>query len=93
MDMNRTTIYFHDGRAWVAELKGGRARVSSLSAWLTAHPGRGALRSLALELEPPPAPRARFPSSGRTRSGLASLFARLLGRRVSPDPHPDAGGV
>lgn len=88
MNTNRTAIYLHDGRAWVAELKDGQARLSSLSAWLSAHPGRGALRSLALEPLPPAAPRARAPWSGRAR-GLASLLGRLLGRRASPDPHRD----
>ena len=90
MNTNRTAIYLHDGRAWVAELKDGRARVSSLSAWLSAHPGRGALRSLALEPLPTSAPRARVPWSGRARGGLSSLLGRLLGRRASPDPHRDA---
>lgn len=56
MNANRILIYLHDGRAWVAELKDGRARVSSLVAWLSAHPGRGALRSLALEMLPRAAP-------------------------------------
>ncbi len=90
MKTNRTAIYLHDGRAWVAELKDGQARVSSLSAWLSAHPGRGALRSLALEPLSPPAPRVRGSRSGRARGGLASLLGRLLGRRASPDPHRDA---
>jgi len=89
MDANRTVIYLHDGRAWVAELKDGRARVWSLSAWLSAHPGRAAVRSLAFEPLPPRAPRARAPWSGRARSGLASLVGRLLGRRASPHPPRD----
>ncbi len=91
METNRTTIYFHDGRAWVAELKDGRARVSSLVAWLSAHPGRGAVRSLALEPLAPPAPRARAPWLSRARAALASALGRLLARRASSDPHPDAG--
>ncbi len=90
MNTNRTAIYLHDGRAWVAELKDGRARVSSLVAWLSAHPGRGALRSLASEPLPLRAPRARAPWLGRARCGLAPLLGRLLGRRASPDPHRDA---
>jgi hypothetical protein len=90
MNMNRTIVFLHDGRACVAELKDGRARVSSLVTWLSAHPGRGALRSLALEPLPPPAPRAHARRSGRVRAGLASVLGRLLGRRASRDPHPDA---
>jgi hypothetical protein len=86
---SRIVIYLHDGRAWVAELKDGRARVSSLVAWLSAHPGRGAVRSLAFEPLPPPVPRA--PWSGRARGGLASVLGRLLGGRASSDPSPDAG--
>jgi hypothetical protein len=89
MNTNRTAIFLHDGRAWVAELKDGQARVSSLSAWLSAHPGRGALRSLALEPLPPPAPRVSAPWSGLARGGLASLLGRLLGRRASAEPHRD----
>jgi hypothetical protein len=85
MDANRT-IYLHDGRAWVAELKNGRARVWSLSAWLSAHPGRAAVRSLAFEPLPQRAPRARALGSGQARSGLDSLVGRLLGRRASPHP-------
>ena len=91
MGTNGTFIFLHDGRAWVAELKGGRARVSSLVAWLSAHPGRAALRSLALEPLAPAAPPARAPGSGRARGGMASLLGRLLGRRASPHPHPNAG--
>jgi hypothetical protein len=87
MNTNRTVIYLHDGRAWVAELKDGRARVSSLVAWLSAHPGRGALRSLALDPLAPAAPRARALWSGRARGGLASLLGRVLGRQASPHPH------
>ncbi len=91
MNTNRTLIYLHDGRAWVAELKDGRARVSSLVTWLSAHPGRGALRSLTLEPLAPTAPAARAPWSGRIRGGMASLLGRLLGKRASPHPHPNAG--
>ena len=85
MDANRT-IYLHDGRAWVAELKDGRARVWSLSAWLSAHPGRAAVRAPAFEPQPQREARARAPGSGRARRGLASLVGRLLGRRASPHP-------
>jgi hypothetical protein len=93
MNTNRTAIYLHAGRAWVAELKDGRARVWSLSAWLSAHPGRGALRSLARGTQPPPAPRAGGAWSGRARRGLASLIGHLLGTGAPPDPHhPDTAG-
>jgi hypothetical protein len=88
MNTNRTAIYLHEGRAWVAELKEGRAQVSSLSAWLSAHPGRCALRALAIGPQPPPAPRRRVPRSVAARGGLASLLGRLL-RRASRYPHPD----
>ena len=91
MNASRTIIYLHDGRAWVAELKDGRARVSSLVAWLSAHPGRGGLRSLTLEPLVPASPPARAPWSGRDRGGMASLLGRLLGRRASPHPQPNAG--
>ena len=90
MNTNRTAIFLHDGRAWVAELTDAQARVSSLSAWLSAHPGRGALRSLALEPLPPPAPRVRARWSGRANGGLVWQLGRLFGRRASPDPHHDA---
>jgi hypothetical protein len=72
MNANRMVVYLHDGRAWVAELKDGRARVSSLVAWLSAHPGRGAVRSLALE--PAAAPRARAPSPRPARGGRISVL-------------------
>lgn len=91
MNANRTVIYLQDGRAWVAELKDGRARVWSLVAWLSAHPGRAAARSLALE--PLAAPIARAPSSGPARAargGLMALLGRVLGRRASPDPRRNA---
>lgn len=70
MEANRTLIYLHDGRAWVAELKDGRARVWSMSAWLSAHPGRAAVRSLALDPLPPLASPARAPWSGRAHPSL-----------------------
>ena len=87
MNANRTTIYLHDGRAWVAELKDGRAQVSSLVAWLSAHPGRHAQR-IALEPLPPRAAPANA-SSGPARGALASLVGRVLGRRASPHPPRD----
>jgi hypothetical protein len=89
-NMNRTVVFLHEGRACVAELKDGRARVSSLVAWLSAHPGRGALRSLALEPLPPSLPRASARRSGRVRAGLGSMLGRLLGGRASPDPQSGA---
>jgi hypothetical protein len=89
MNTNRTAIYLRDGRAWVAELKDGRARVSSLTAWLSAHPGRTAL---SLALEPLRcAPQVCAPCSRQARGGaLAALLGRLLGRRTSSRVHPDA---
>ena len=71
-------------------MKNGRARVSSLTEWLSAHPGRAAVRSLALETLPPPEPAVHVSRSNRARGALSSLLGRALGRRVSPDPHRDA---
>lgn len=87
MNANRTTIYLHNGRPWIAELKDGRAQVSSLVAWLSAHPGRHAQR-IALEPLPPRAGLANA-SSSPARGALASLVGRALGRRVSPHPPRD----
>jgi hypothetical protein len=90
MSTNRTVIYLDEGRAWVAELKEGRARVSSLVAWLTAHPGRSALPSLTLEPLAPSAPRGRATWPGRALGRMAPLMRRLLGGRAAPHPHRDA---
>jgi hypothetical protein len=88
VNTNRTLFYLHDGRAWVAELKDGRARVSSLVAWLSAHPGRGALRSLSLEPLAPSTATERSSWSRQARSGVASLIRRLRGARTLSDPNP-----
>lgn len=88
MNANRTVIYLHDGRAWVAELKDGRAQVSSLVAWLCAHPGRRAQR-IALEQSLPPRAAPANASSGPVRGALAALVGSVLGRRASPHPPRD----
>jgi hypothetical protein len=89
MHTHRTVIYLRDGIAWVAEIEGGRARISPLTAWLSAHPGRGAVRSLALG--PNPAGRPVAPRVLRAGALAATLLGRLLGRRIPAEARPGSG--
>ena len=83
MNTKRTLIYLKDGRAWVAELQNGRARVSSLVAWLSAHPGRSALSALVAEPPPRPAPSGGAPRAGPALGGLVSPLESPLNTRTS----------
>jgi hypothetical protein len=78
IDGRAIAIYLHDGMAYVAELKGGRARISSLGAWLGANQNGRILRASARAAESSGA-LARLAAAIRER--WAAVVARRHGSR------------
>jgi hypothetical protein len=84
-DGREILIHLRDGRAWVATMEGGRAKLSPMSAWLAVDPGGGrALRSLAVA--------ALAAAVGREVARRArGLFGGGTSAAARPTRHPTAG--